>query len=945
MNNLSDATTSDAAALIEDGLTHHRAGRLGEAEAAYRRALATAPDDPVALHLLGVTAHQSGNHGAAVTLIERAIRVRSDEPAFHNNLGTALRALGRLDEAATAYRRAVALKPDYAEAHHDLALVLRSRGKLDEALASLRMVVARQPGFTRAHSNLAGTLELLGRHEEAAAACREAIARNPDSPDLRVNLSTTLRALGRADEAEASCQRALEIDPDLAEAHNNLGIALLDQGRLDEAATAFRMAIALKPGLPEPHNNLGNALKDMGRLDEAIDAFRRALAAGPNYVLAHNNLGVALHDQGELDAAVTAFRKAIDLMPDFPEALGNLGNALRDQGRLDAAVDAFQRALGARPNDAAAHSNLASALFDQGRLDEAFAGYRRALDHDPNFAPAHNNLGIAHSRIGEPDRAIAAFERAITLDPGFAEAHNNLANALKDQGRIGAALAAHRKAIEREPDRAKFHNDLGNLFAEQGRVDEAAACYRRTLAGGPNDAITMKLAMLLPAIPRSADDIRDIRRRFEDGVSALLDRDLAVRDPVSEIGITSFYMAYHGHNDRDLQMLVAKLYATACPSLDFVAPHCAGHGRARRGARIEVGFISRFIGDHSVGNMLHGVIASLPRDAISVTLISMPKAGNPTVTGLRNAADRTIEVPPNLDAARREIAGLGLDVLVYADIGMDPFTYFLAFSRLAPVQCVMAGHPVTTGIPAIDYFLSSKLLEANGADAHYSETLVRLDGFPARFVRPSLPARAKAKAALGLPETGTLYTCPMATFKLHPDGDAALAAILRHDPAGHIVLFEHPTISTLHGIVRKRFCETMADVADRVTFLPFAPKQDFMSILMQTDVVLDSFPFGAGTTAFIVFATGTPIVTWPHAFMRGRVVAACYGEMGIGDCVARSLDEYVAIAVRLGTDPDFRQGVKERILESNGVLYDNPAGVEAMARFFYGLFPGGAGRP
>ena len=220
------------------------------------------------------------------------------------------------------------------------------------------------------------------------------------------------------------------------------------------------------------------------------------------------------------------------------------------------------------------------------------------------------------------------------------------------------------------------------------------------------------------------------------------------------------------------------------------------------------------------------------------------------------------------------------------------------------------------------------------------EELIRLDWFPVQVSRPALPAQPKAKERLGLPKAGTLYTCPMTLFKIHPGCDEAFAGILRRDNTGRLVLFQHVNAPAFHLNILERFQSNIPDVLERVTFLPFAPKQDFMSILMQSDVVLDSFPFGAGTTAFIAFAAGTPVVTWPHAFMRGRTVAACYGEMGICDCVAGSLDEYVDIAVRLGTDPDFRRGVKERILESNGVLYDNPAGVEHMARFFIGLFPG-----
>ena len=144
-----------------------------------------------------------------------------------------------------------------------------------------------------------------------------------------------------------------------------------------------------------------------------------------------------------------------------------------------------------------------------------------------------------------------------------------------------------------------------------------------------------------------------------------------------------------------------------------------------------------------------------------------------------------VEVPTNLPAARQAIAGQRLDVLYYADIGMDPVTYSLAFSRLAPVQCVTWGHPVTTGLDTIDYFISMDAAEPEDAAEHYTETLVRLKALSVYYYRPEPPASLKDRAAFGLPEECHLYSCPQTLFKLHPEFDDLLGAILRRDPQGH----------------------------------------------------------------------------------------------------------------------------------------------------------------
>src|SRR5262249_44840918 len=141
-----------------------------------------------------------------------------------------------------------------------------------------------------------------------------------------------------------------------------------------------------------------------------------------------------------------------------------------------------------------------------------------------------------------------------------------------------------------------------------------------------------------------------------------------------------------------------------------------------------------------------------------------------------------------LATVRQRIAKLELDVLYYADVGMTAWTYFLAFARLAPVQCVTWGHPLTTGIPNLDYFISSELLEGPGAEEHYTEKLVRLPNLAVHYYRPQAPAEVRPRSHYGLEETGRLYGCPQSLFKLHPDFDAILADVLRRDPEGLLVL-------------------------------------------------------------------------------------------------------------------------------------------------------------
>jgi predicted O-linked N-acetylglucosamine transferase (SPINDLY family) len=245
----------------------------------------------------------------------------------------------------------------------------------------------------------------------------------------------------------------------------------------------------------------------------------------------------------------------------------------------------------------------------------------------------------------------------------------------------------------------------------------------------------------------------------------------------------------------------------------------------------------------------------------------------------------------------------------------------------------MWGHPDTTGLATIDYFISSAVLEPEGADEHYTERLHRLSRLPTHFPRPQETVAPLTRAMLGLDEDTTLYVCPQTLFKLHPDFDAVLAEILRRDRRGRLVMIEGPSRHWSRDW-RARFAHAGADVADRVVFLPRMPHADFLRLLVTADALLDPTVFSGGTTSYAALGLGAPIVTWPGRFMRGRVTYACYRQLGVMDCVVDSADAYVETALRLANDPAWRAGVGARLVAARANLFEDVAVVRELEKFF-----------
>jgi len=577
----------------------------------------------------------------------------------------------------------------------------------------------------------------------------------------------------------------------------------------------------------------------------------------------------------------------------------------------------------------------AQQLQRAGRLREAQAVYEQLVDADAAHAEGWFGLGTLALRTRALPAAVALLAKAAELAPLRAEFRLQYAYALQETGRFDVAAEQLQAACCLQPDVAQYWEDLGIVEQALGETAAAAQAYDRACELQPTLARRLKRATLVSPIAASRESILTERAQMDAAMDALLTAEPeGGSDPMQMALWPNFYWAFHGLSDRSLQTKAATMYLRLFPSLAYVAPHC--RSIRRRNGRIRVGLISQFLHNHSIGRTSRGLFAQLPRDRFEVTaLFIAPPTDDHFSRFIREHAEHCVDVPRDLAAARHLIEARQLDALFYQDIGMEPFSYFLAFSRLAPVQCVSFGHPDTTGIPTVDYFISNDLYETPGAEAHYSERLFLLHnlGSLAYYYRPERAELRKMRSHFGLSEDAHVYLCPQNLFKLHPDMDELLASILRRDAAGRLVLIE----AKIHGwieLLRRRWAARMADVMDRIVFLPRMDSADYVDLIEVADVMLDTRHFNGMNTSLEAFAVGTPVVTWPGEFQRGRHTQAMLRRMGLDALIAADAQAYVDLAVRLGSDAAFREAMRSEILKCNDVLFEDAAVVREFERFF-----------
>jgi protein O-GlcNAc transferase len=712
-------------------------------------------------------------------------------------------------------------------------------------------------------------------------------------------------------------------------------------GRLDQAEALYRQILALAPGLPAAHHLAGLLDLERGRPESAIPALSQAARldkAEPRYPL---DQGRAEAARGQAETARACWRRAQRLARASGEMLMAIGQVQASAGFMEDAATSFRQAAKFDSHRLPALNNLGSALAWLGRFDEAAASYRAALALDPRYVEAILNLASACSAGGDHEAALATYREALALDPNLSAAQRGLGDAWAALGRLEEAVAAYREALRLQPDLAEAASNLGTALGNLGRRDEACAAYEAALRHRPNLlAAQVNLAVArLPLVYRDEAEIEAARAAYGLALDGLGKAPLPVAlDVEATGGVPPFYLTYQGRDDRDLQMRYGAHVTRVMQALHprwAVAPLVERPGPKDQ---IRVGILSAYFYRHSNWKIpIKGWLAGLDRDRFEVYGYHLGGREDQETETARALCRRFISGPRRLAEWVETIRADRLHVLLVPGIGMDPLTTRLAALKLAPVQATSWGHPETSGLPSIDHFLSSALMEPPGADAHYTERLIRLPNLSIAYATLPVEPAPVTRAALGIPVEATFYWCCQSLYKYLPRYDSVFPAIAAADPAACFAFIAYPGDVAVTEIFRQRLTAVFAarglDANHFCRFLPRLDAAGFAGVTRLADVFLDSIGWSGCNSTFEALDQGVPVVTLPGELMRGRHSAAILTMLGLPGLIAGSVADYVALAAALGTNKERRAALSETIKRDRIRLYNDRACLDGLQHY------------
>ena len=515
------------------------------------------------------------------------------------------------------------------------------------------------------------------------------------------------------------------------------------------------------------------------------------------------------------------------------------------------------------------------ALVDhrEGRLQQAAAGYGAVVAADSRAVEPLHMLGLVTHQSGDSGAALEFLRRAVGLAPNSAACHAHFGAVLAATGDLSEAEGSLRRAVMLDPARAEAVNHLADLFLQTGRLEQAIAFMRRSLTLRPGAALASKLLLLLHCQPGSTP-------------RSLLDE--------------------HVRWD--------ETYARPVAAGDTLPPPpCRAAGRPLR-----VGYVSPVLSQNPVGRFLLPLLTHHYRDSFHAYCYTDTPASDAPAAPLRQAAHAWRCTAGIDDAAlARMIRADEIDILVDLAAHAEGNRLLSFARRPAPVQVTWLSYCSTTGLREMDYRLSDPFLDPAGVDlGDYTEKTVRL---PHTYW--CYPAHANVPRVSPAPviESGRVtFGCLCNFVKLTRPTLDLFAQVLHALPGSRLVLPFHRDVQ--RSFLATEFAGRGIDAAERIRFIAALPLAEYFTAYCGIDIALDPFPYPGGTTTCDALCMGVPTVTLPGVTAVSRAGLSLLSNVGLGDLVARSPEEYVSIACSLARDagrvPLLRSTLRQRLLKS-----------------------------
>jgi protein O-GlcNAc transferase len=771
----------------------------------------------------------------------------------------------------------------------------------------------------------------------------------PNSQKLEKALA--LHQQGQLEAARKIYQEYLKKRPKSVKALYLYGTLYLQSKNYSKAVEYLTKSLTLDPCFDQARENLASAYLETEDYDKAWLNYQKIIEKNSDAATAINHCGLVLYRIGKYAEAVNWHEKALEKDPKLVSAYTNAALALEELERYPEAQTYHQKALQFKPNSAQILTNLAKLLYKMGCYELAESHLKRAIDSSPDYALAYSNLGAVYLQKGSFAKSIQSFQQAVGLNPLLVEAYNNLGLALKNLGRFSEAIQIYNQALVIKQDSPVAKCGLGNVYEACGHLETAAKYYLQSLEIYPDFIDALCNLGFVRSQQKDYDQSLSIYKQVltinHDNVTALNNLLLDSRYCCNWKGLKDYETQLDNLTSHQLQsgeapeeslflnqmrlMDPEKNYALASAwsirivrEMEDVRAPFEHHTFRYSSNRIKIGYLSSNFLSHAMIRLLFGLLKNHNKDQFEIFCYSCRQdAESEYAQQVQVLCDHFVDISGlSHTAAAQRIYNDKICILV----DLMGYTYKsriqIGALRPAPVQIRYLGQAGTTGADFFDYLFTDSIVTPESEQKWYTEKFVYLPGsYQINDYQSLPPLMPQKRQDHGLPEDSLIFCCFCTAYKIEPLIFQAWMNILRE--VSHSVLWLLEDNPYMVENLRRETQEHGLD-PDRLIFAPFVKYHSHLSRLALADIALDThFVNGAATTTDALWSE-VPVITLKGTHFSSRISESFLHQLGLDQCVAYDLDEYIQLAISLATDFDKYNYIKEIIQKQkhSNLLFD-----------------------
>lgn len=582
------------------------------------------------------------------------------------------------------------------------------------------------------------------------------------------------------------------------------------------------------------------------------------------------------------------------IVPDPNAALASvLGRARTQQLSL---AELFQMAEGLSAAGQAAHAI------------ELYKTWIAFNDGNPLLHLAYFNYAVSLSKSGDVSGTLNALRAALKINPDFGQAHVNLGRTLEDCGLTGQAVLQWRSYVDTTtdvtPDRINHRHlvlqHIGRVLEGAGKLEEAEAALWQAMELQPHRTEAaqhwISLRMRQVKWPVITPNIHISSRQFMDAMSSMTIACYA-DDPL-------------------FQLAKAHRYCTATVG----RPDTRGFVRkpvrqkSGTGQRLRIGYVSSDLRQHAVGFALSEVLELHDKSQVEIFAYYCgdPAPIDHTQARIKQAVDhwRDITKLSDVDAARQIVAD-DIDVLIDVN-GYTKHARTKIFAyRPAPVIVNFCGYPGSMASPYHQYMIADDYIVPPENELYYTEKVLRIPcNQPVDRKRAVNPR--PTRASIGLPEDAFVFASFNGMQKISASCFSRWMAILLATPGS--VLWLLVGDDSVNERV-KQMAQQAGVSPDRLIFAGKVQNPDHLARIGLADLFLDTFPYGAHSTAADAITQGLPVLTVPGKSFASRFCASIVSAAGVPDLICNGPEDYVSKAIAFAKNPASLAAVRQSLQE------------------------------